>query len=247
MHDWKSENPGKSSSAGAALALALALTLVVGLDACAPAPRPAPGPAVVAPAAAVPAGPAYRIDPARSELRILAYKSGALARLGHNHVIESHELVGEVHLASAGVLAGAAFSTTVPVAGFIVDASASRREEGADFASVPSSADIEGTRKNLLGPGVLDAAAFPTLTVDGTTSVTAAGVTAHARLLVHGHASTIEVPLSVTQGPQLLTIRGGFGVAQSSLGMTPFSVGLGALSVRDELEVRFTIVAVEGP
>ena len=243
LHDWTSGRSGKSSSA---LAIA-ALALIVGLNACAPAPRPAAGPAAVAEVAAVPAGPAYRIDPARSELRILAYRSGALARLGHNHVIESHELKGEVHLPGAGVLDRAAFSVTVPVAGFIVDASASRREEGADFASEPTSADIEGTRHNLLGPGVLDAAAFPTLSVDGTTSVAAAAVTAHARLTVRGHSSTMEVPVSVAQGPHLLTIRGGFGVAQSSLGMTPFSVGLGALSVRDELEVRFTIVAVEGP
>ena len=245
MHDWKSESPAKSSSAAAAPALAIALA--IGIGACAPAPRPTPGPVIVPTAqAALPTGPAYRIDPARSEIRILAYRSGALARLGHNHVIESHELNGEVHLAGAGVLAGAAFSSTVPVAGFIVDASASRREEGADFASEPTSADIEGTRHNMLGAGVLDAAVFPTLSVDGTTSVTAAGVTAHARLLVHGHSSTIEVPLTVTQAAGLLTIRGGFGVAQSALGLTPFSVGLGALAVRDQLEVRFTIVAVEG-
>ena len=246
MHDWKSGSSGKSSSALAAAALAL----LGGLNACAPAPRPAAGPAVVPPVApqgeAVPAGPAYRIDAARSELRILVYRSGALARLGHNHVIESHELKGEVHLTNAGVLDRAAFSLAVPVGGFIVDASASRREEGADFASEPSSADIEGTRHNLLGPGVLDAAAFPTLGVDGTTSVTAAGATAHAHLTVRGRASTLEVPVTVAHGPHELTIRGGFGVAQSSLGMTPFSVGLGALSVRDQLEVRFTIVAVEG-
>ena len=238
-------SPGKSSSAGALAGLGLAVAL--GLNACAPAPRPIPGREVVPPAPASPAGPAYRIDPSRSDLRILAYRSGALARLGHNHVIESHELKGEVHLAAAGVLAGAAFLTTVPVAGFIVDASGSRREEGADFASEPTSADIEGTRRNLLGPGVLDATAFPTLTVDGTTSVTVVGVTAHARLTVRGHSTPIEVPLSVTAAPHLLTIRGGFGIAQAALGMTPFSVGLGALSVRDQLEVRFTIVAVEAP
>ena len=243
MHDWNSDGSKQSSSAGALAGLALAL--LISLDACTPAPRPGPGAVAVTAAEALPAGPVYRIDPARSELRILAYRSGALARLGHNHVIESHELTGEVRLAAAGVLGGAAFSTTVPVAGFIVDASASRHEEGADFASEPTSADIEGTRHNLLGPGVLDAAAFPALTVDGSTTVTAAGVTAHARLNVRGHSSTVEVPLTVTAAPHLLTIRGGFGVTQSSLGLTPFSVGLGALAVRDQLELRFTIVAVE--
>ena len=43
---------------------------------------------------------------------------------------------------------------------------------------------------------------------------------------------------------QQLTIHGGFGVSQAALGLAPFSTGLGALSVRDELEVRFRIVAV---
>ncbi len=243
MHDLRPGGSGKSSSAGAAGALAL----LVLLGACTPAPRPAPAAAVVAAVPSVPAGPAYRIDPARSELRILAYRSGALARLGHNHVIESHALAGEVHLTAEGSLADAAFTTTLPVASLIVDASASRREEGAEFASEPTAADIEGTRHNLLGPAVLDAAEFPTLGVEGTTSVTAAGVSAHARLSVRGHASSIELPLSVTRAPHLLTIHGGFGVLQSTLGMTPFSVGLGALAVRDQLELRFTIVAVEGP
>jgi len=240
-----SQGYGQSSSAYRRLAAVLAL--LVGLGACAPAPRPVPGAPAVPAAAALPAGPAYRVDPARSSLRILVYRAGALARLGHNHVLESHELAGDVHLAAAGAYAGAGFALRLPVASLIVDDAAARGEEGAEFATEPTPADIEGTRRNLLSPGVLDALAHPVISLDGTTVARGDALVALARITVAGHASTLEVPLAVTAAPGTLTLRGGFGVAQTALGLVPFSLALGALSVRDELEVRFTLVATASP
>jgi len=235
---------GKSSSrarrAGAGLALLL------GLAACHPGPRPSAGvaPVAPAPARARPTGPAYRIDAARSELRILVYRAGALARLGHNHVLVSRALAGEVRLATAGEWGGASFDLAFPVASLSVDEPALRAEEGAEFATQPTAADIEGTRKNLLGPGVLDALNSPVVRVYGLTAAGEGTVNAHAMLEVRGHAAAVEVPLRVATRDGALTVSGGFGIAQSALGLTPFSVALGTLSVRDEIEVRFRILAV---
>ncbi len=67
-----------------------------------------------------PAGPGvYRIDPARSELRLLVYRAGTMARLGHNHVIVNHAVAGWARY--SGRPAAASFSLRVPVADFVID------------------------------------------------------------------------------------------------------------------------------
>ena len=77
-------------------------------------------------------GRVYRIDESRSELRILVYRSGPLAHFGHNHVIVNHSVRGAVRLAEAA--GESEFTLSIPVAGFVVDDAAARREEGPDFA-----------------------------------------------------------------------------------------------------------------
>jgi hypothetical protein len=213
------------------------------LAACAPPRRPPPATPPAVPLS-VPAASVYRLDPRRSELRILVYRAGPLARFGHNHVIVSRDLAGEVRLAAADSYAGAEFDVSLPVADLAVDEPAARLQEGADFATRPTAADIDGTRRRLLGPQVLDAAAFPTLRVRGTTALLPTGLVARGSFEVHGRATELSVPLSVAAEGDTLTVGGQFSVSQAALGISPFSVGLGALAVRDEVEVRFRIVAV---
>ncbi len=76
------------------------------------------------------AGATYRIDSARSELRILVYRAGAMAMLGHNHVIANRALSGWVRY--SGKVTEASFALTVPDAGFVVDddGDAPRRRRG---------------------------------------------------------------------------------------------------------------------
>ena len=64
---------------------------------------------------------------------------------------------------------------------------------------------------------------------------------------VRGRVALVEVPVEVVREGPTLTARGAFTLAQSALGLTPFSVFAGALQVRDQLEVRFRIVAEPVP
>ena len=77
--------------------------VVLGLAACgAPRPRaPAPQtPNQPAPILqALPAPGTYPIDSSKSELRVLVYRAGALARLGHNHVLVNRAVSGTVQIA----------------------------------------------------------------------------------------------------------------------------------------------------
>jgi hypothetical protein len=205
----------------------------------------------VSPPAAAPAarGAAYRIDAAHSELRLLVYRAGAMAALGHDHVIVNRALEGWVTF--SGDVASAAFFLTLPTSGFVVDDDAARRQEGADFSEVIDADAKAGTLRNMLGPAVLDAQGHPAITVRSVSIATAAGATqaagaqATVQVSVAGHESSLIVPFTVDSSPGRLHAQVDFTVQQTRLGLTPFSVFLGALRVEDQLHVKLDLVAVQ--
>jgi hypothetical protein len=192
-------------------------------------------------------GKHYRVDESRSELRILVYRAGPLARLGHNHVMVNRALRGEVNLADGA----SGFSLNVPPAGFLVDDAQARREEGADFGSeVPEDAK-SGTLRNMLSAAVLDADEFPVITVHSVAVASPNGapsgsMIATVAISVAGHESTIDVLFTIQSDSTQLAATGSFDVRQSQLGLTPYSLMLGALQVQDGMTIKFKIVAVPG-
>ncbi len=184
----------------------------------------------------------YRIDAARSLLTLRVFRGGALAAAGHNHVIASHDLEGLVDLAPR--LERSAVSLRLPVARLAVDEPALRAGAGAEFAAeVPESAR-EGTRRNLLGAALLDAGRFPWIELDSTRVVAApGGATLTLRARVRGADSSFEVPVTLeTRGADLVA-SGEVELRQSQLGLTPFSVMMGALQVQDAMQVQFRLYA----
>ena len=211
-----------------------------------PAGPPTPGPAAPG---AIP-GKAYQIDDTQSELRVLVRRAGPLARFGHNHVIVNRALHGTVTVADAPDLS--AFSLDAPAAGFTVDDAEARAEEGPDFAAeVPDDAR-SGTLHNMLGAAVLDAGEFPQIVVKSV-AVSSPGGAAPAGALIAtvavsiaGHESRIDVPFSLRSADGQLSATGTFELRQTELGLTPYSLMLGALQVQDALTIKFKIVARPG-
>jgi hypothetical protein len=205
----------------------------------------------------------YRVDENQSELRVLVYRAGALARFGHNHVLVNRAVRGTVNVtdgwgaqtpgaaapAATVPAGGSAFSLTVPVAGFVVDDAQARREEGSDFAAeVPEDART-GTLHNMLGTAVLDADEFPEIRVTGVEVEPSQGVsesgkmTAAVAFSVAGHESKIDVPFALQIDAAHLSASGTLALRQSALGLTPYSLMLGALQVQDTMTIKFKIVA----
>jgi len=194
------------------------------------------------PAALQTPGKTYRIDDAQSELRILVYRAGPLARLGHNHVVVNRSLQGMAKL--AGGKSG--FWMNVPAKGFVVDDALARREEGADFtADVPDDAK-SGTLEHMLSAAVLDAGDFPEISLTGIAGAPSAHpLVVSVTVRVAGHESTLEVPFTFDSEAGSLTASGSMELRQSTLGLTPYSLMLGALQVQDAMTVKFKIVAVD--
>src|SRR6266487_3578271 len=139
--------------------LAAAL-LALMLGACAPPVRErAPA---AAPPAEFPEGyylealaqgkPVFRVDSRESLVVIEVRRGGSLARLGHDHVVASHEVGGYVAPDDGRA------DLVVALARLAVDEPALRAEAG--FDTQPGESDIEGTRANMLEK-VLEAEKFP--------------------------------------------------------------------------------------
>lgn len=238
----------------------LTLALIV-LAACqAPAPQPpassTEGTAVLASApddlaasyreAEARGAEVFTLDAAASSVRLFVYRGGKAARAGHNHVIGVTRFEGYVVL-DAVAPADSRFDLRVPVDGLIVDEPAWREAIGGTFGAARSESDIEGTRRNLLGPKVLDATRFPTVQLR---SQAVAGdwplLVADVAITIRGVTRIQPVLLQLRrEGPQLRA-SGEFVLRQSDFGIEPFSVLGGLMAVQDVIGVRFDLVGRPG-
>lgn len=225
-----------------------ALLALLSLSHCAtsPPPRESKPPAVVtAPATPAAATRNYQIDTERSLLQILVYRGGKLAALGHNHVVASHDLTGSVMRTDP--LAGTRFDIRLPVASLTVDEPELRRQAGEDFqAEVPQSAR-DGTRRNLVSGAVLDAEHFADIrlrTVDAE-DLQNGRFDVGVDIVIKGQIRRLRVPVQLQVTANELSASGELTVLQSDLGLTPFTALLGALTVENQMRVRFRVVAKE--
>lgn len=198
---------------------------------------------VAAPVLAQP-GPAgeYAVDADASEVHWLIYRSGALARLGHNHVISVGPMQGTVSVARDW--AESSFELEIPVDGLVVDDSELRAAAGEGFESEPSAEDVAGTRRNMLSEGVLDGEAHPALRIAGSSPTgTPADGEVTLTLDVAGREAVVTAPVSIEFDGDMLTATGQFQLTHEQLGLEPFSVMMGAIKVGEELDFSYRIVA----
>ena len=233
-------------SAGSGSRLVLASAVLLGLTACETSPpvvKPAPPVQAVQEFTPIPAGASeYKIVAEESLLQILVYRGGAMARLGHNHVIASHLLSGSAYVTED--LAQSRFDAAFPVNELTIDEPAMREMAGADFPpGVPQSAR-DGTRSNMLSEALLDGAKYPLIRLRAT-EVVAAGdyFDVDVEITIKDQVRHVHVPTKISVENGTLSASGEFPLKQSELGLKPFSIAMGALLVVDEMRVRFNVTA----
>ncbi len=228
------------------------------LSACA-----APGPAVLPEARAegpLPEpgeGQLWRLDPARSQLQVLAFRQGALAGLGHNHVLTAPRLQGWLQLPAqaqdplqlnAAQLARSRFALALRLDELQLDEPAQRARLGPGFASVPGAEAIAATRANLLGESMLEAARFPWLRVQSVELLgEGATVLAEIELDWHGRQQRWRLPLALSlepssgSGGQVLRVQGQMALRLTDFGIRPLSLLGGMLAVQDGIGVNLDL------
>lgn len=204
----------------------------------APAPVISPRPAT--PESAEVRGTTYAVDSLASDVAILVYRGGVLARLGHNHVMTVKSLSGQVMLAADK----SSFDLSFPVADLVVDDARARRAAGPEFAGTITQDDRDGTRRNMLKPEVLDGEHFARIALRSLhVTLPLQSAKALTRITIRNVSRDIEVPIVIEATGTRITATGEFPIRQTDFGIKPFSVGLGALEVVDQLQIRFKIVA----
>ena len=209
--------------------------------ATAPASAPATPAAMPAPAWQRQGVQLLHIAPDESLLTITVRRGGALARLGHDHVVASRSLQGVV----APALGRAQFRFRLDE--MSVDEASLRQAAG--LTTTPSADAIAGTRHNML-VRVLEAERYPWVSI--AVRRTDDKQVFDADITLHGVTRTVQLPVRVEQAAdgRRLQASGSLLLKQSDFGIVPFAVLGGAMAVQDQMELAFRITArqdISGP
>lgn len=184
----------------------------------------------------------YALIPGQSDVRVRVYRAGALASLGHNHIIATTSVSGDIYWAEP--FSNSRFSLTLPLSLFTVDNAAHRKTAGDAFTSTPSADDKAGTRKNMLSADVLYASRYPNVYIQG--HVLHGPLwqpLIKATITLHGDSQQVTLPVAITKNGPSITIVGQLTLQQSDFGITPLSIFGGAIAVQDEFTVLFKLYA----
>ncbi|HKE42089.1 MAG TPA: YceI family protein [Casimicrobiaceae bacterium] len=178
--------------------------------------------------------PVYRIDPAQSLLVIEVHRSGSLARLGHDHVVASHDIRGLV-----APDAGRA-DLYVELNRLVVDEPSLRSEAG--FDTQPSDDDIAGTRRNMLNELQTDQYPFARISVS---AIGTGDARSQFKVAVTLREATreFEAPVQIQSSTEAISVKGNLSLRQTDFGLNPLSVLGGAIQVQDQIDLRFRIRA----
>jgi hypothetical protein len=215
--------------------------------ACALPPREEAPPAAPEPARppAEELGPAETWKVVASQFAVRVYRDGAMQKLGHNHLITSDRVVGEIALREP--LTQSRFELSLPLDSLVVDDDAARAAAGAEFAAPVPQKDRDATRQNMLGEKLLDAAHQGAIRLVAESLTGEAGnYEARVRVSLAGQEHVVTTPFTVTVDGGELRAHAAFRLSHADLGLQPFTVALGALKVRDDLDVELTLDARRG-
>ena len=176
-----------------------------------------------------------RINSARSLLTIAVRRSGPLAKLGHDHVVASHNIQGEI-----APDAGRA-DMLVTLADLTVDEPALLEQAG--FRSPAAPGVAEATRQNMLDK-VLDVLHFPHALIQVSRDAPDSP-NLKVDITLHRITRSFVVPAKIVSVDGKLSVTGEMQFKQTEFGITPLSVLGGRLQVEDELTLRFQILAEE--
>ena len=190
-----------------------------------------------------PAGQSYRIDPDASRIQITVRRAGWLKFLGHDHILVNSGVEGWAWIDDTRGTGRA--DVRINVQDFVVDPEELRLEYGSTFGPQPSAAAVAATRRNLLGPRVLDAANYPYLTgrAEFVEWIDADHVRLAVSLGVKSHLWQGEVEAELRESPDCLSLLAELPLDHRDLGLRPIGVYAGAISVAQRLVVRLELTA----
>ncbi|HLB88264.1 MAG TPA: YceI family protein [Terriglobales bacterium] len=163
------------------------------------------------------------IDVEKLVMTVHVYKAGLFSAFGHNH-----EITAPIERGS--------FSDEKPVVDLVVNAHQMKVMD--QDVSDKDRAEIQQT---MLGPKVLDTEKFPNISFRSTQveKLGSSKFVVDGDLTLHGQTRPMRVEVEGQGG----RYRGVAVLKQTAFGITPVTVGGGAVKVKNEVRVEFEIVA----
>ena len=163
-----------------------------------------------------------QIDSSKSVVSIRVFKSGVFSGFAHDHVVQAPIASGAIDLNKRSV------TLTFNVADMkVLDQGASDSERK----------EIDATMK---GPKVLDGTQYPTISF-ASSAVTDSGANRSqvtGALKLHGTSHQVAIPVTLHDGKY----TGSVTLKQTDYGITPVKIAGGAVRVKDEITIEFSIV-----
>ncbi|CAB4242810.1 conserved exported protein of unknown function [Methylacidimicrobium sp. AP8] len=179
----------------------------------------------------------YQVDPAGSKIEVLVIPGGLFGVFGHDHEILSRKLSGTISYdAPSHRLLGA--EIRLPAASLTV----------VDPEAIPR--DRKEVQAIMRGPRVLDAARYPEIRFSSTGAAPApvpSRILVSGDLTLHGASRRISFPVRLAPSPGELEATGTVKVRQSDFGIVPIRFAGGAMRLKDQVEIHFTVLAREKP
>lgn len=179
------------------------------------------------------------LDPSTGSLRVLLYKDGPLRALGHDHVVRSSSFTGLVELSSAS----ASLTFTVDAGALAIDEPQARAAEG---MGALAEGDVRKITEGMRGPKGLDVERHPRIAFRSQSIEPVEGESDLWHVTgvfdLRGSTRTIDFPVAVSPGPGGRWFTGYVRLRPSDHGIKPFSVFAGAVRLKDEAFVRFTLL-----
>ena len=178
----------------------------------------------------------YKIDASKSRFIVRAFVEGLFSVFGHDHTIAIREFNGEA-LFVPGTGDAASLQLTINANSLGVT----------DNLSEEDRKEIESTMRQ----EVLETSKYPEI-VFRSTSISANKnpdgsyqVKISGNLSLHGVTRNGSIDATVNVDGDTLRAKGQFPLFQTDYKITPVSVAIGAVRVKDELQLSFDIVAVK--
>jgi polyisoprenoid-binding protein YceI len=185
---------------------------------------------------AAPAVRVFDIVPEHSRVVVKVDKAGALSFVaGHRHTVTG-PVEGTLSV-DPGQPEGASVSIQIPTADLKVSADGEPPE------------DVPEIQQTMVSAKVLDVERYPSMTFESTAVVAqrrqanVLELMMAGNLTLHGVTRKVAVPVRVEIAERELAATGSLSIEQSDYGIAPVRVAGGMVSVKDDLEITFTIVA----
>jgi polyisoprenoid-binding protein YceI len=198
-------------------------------------------------AASVQAAPRELVLGPGSTLMVRCYGDGPAARLTNDHVIETVDVVGHASY-DADMPTALTVAVTAHTASMRVDDPAARQQHGlSDPVSDKDRRSIDAAMK---GPDTLHVKRYPTVSFRSSSAKRDAQglLTVTGELTLHGRTRTVKVPVTLSPQPDgKVRGQGQFRIKTSEFGITPYSAFLGAIKVKDEVDIFVMFNGVDKP